>query len=271
MSPEAPAGGGSGAVAHRASGPLLSIEGLKSGYGHVPVLHGIDLHVDAGEVVTLVGANGSGKSTLLKTVVGLVKARSGSVRFDGRDITRTSPEAAVRSGIALVPEGRMLFGPLTVDENLRLGAFSVKAGAEGTATDLEHVFHLFPVLRERLAQPAATLSGGEQQMLAVGRALMSRPRLLLLDEPSLGLAPKVIAEIFGTLDRLRAEGLTVLLVEQDVKVALRHADRGYVMRTGRIALEGSSAALLADDHIRLIYLGAWDDAGPGGDSDDTGA
>jgi branched-chain amino acid transport system ATP-binding protein len=241
-------------------GPLLRIEALKSGYGHVPVLHGVDLHVDAGEIVTLVGANGSGKSTLLKTIVGLVQVRSGSVFFDGEDISRTTPERAVRGGIALVPEGRMLFGPLTVDENLRLGAFSRRDGAEPVAADLERVFELFPVLRERLAQPAATLSGGEQQMLAVGRALMSRPRLLLLDEPSLGLAPKVIAEIFGTLDRLRAGGLTVLLVEQDVKVALRHADRGYVMRTGGIALEGTSAALLADDHIRLIYLGAWDDA-----------
>jgi branched-chain amino acid transport system ATP-binding protein len=242
-----------------AGGPMLAVEGLKSGYGHVPVLHGIDLHVEAGEIVTLVGANGAGKSTLLKTIVGLVPSWSGSVRFDGADIAHTSPERAVRNGIALVPEGRMLFGPLTVEENLRLGAFSRRDG-DGIASDLERVFALFPVLQERLSQPAATLSGGEQQMLAVGRALMSRPRLLLLDEPSLGLAPKVIAEIFGTLDRLRAEGLTVLLVEQDVKVALRHADRGYVMRTGRIALEGTSAALLADDHIRLIYLGAWDDA-----------
>jgi branched-chain amino acid transport system ATP-binding protein len=243
-----------------AGAPLLRIEALKSGYGHVPVLQGIDLHVDAGEIVTLVGANGSGKTTLLKTIVGLVRSWNGSVLFDGDDISHTSPEQAVGRGIALVPEGRMLFGPLTVEENLKLGAFSRRDGAEAVASDLERVFELFPVLRERLSQPAATLSGGEQQMLAVGRALMSRPRLLLLDEPSLGLAPKVIAEIFGKLDRLRADGLTVLLVEQDVKVALRHADRGYVMRTGSIALEGTSAALLADDHIRLIYLGAWDDA-----------
>jgi branched-chain amino acid transport system ATP-binding protein len=240
--------------------PLLRLSGLRSGYGHVPVLHGVDLEVARGEVVTLVGANGAGKSTLLKTIVGLVHASAGEVRFSGADITRITPERAVRLGIALVPEGRMLFGPLTVEENLRLGAFSIKDGSAGYERDRSRVFELFPVLAERSTQTAATLSGGEQQMLAVGRALMSRPRLLLLDEPSLGLAPKVITEIFATLDRLRSEGLTVLLVEQDVKVALKHADRGYVMRTGEIALAGSSADLLANDHVRLIYLGAWDDA-----------
>jgi branched-chain amino acid transport system ATP-binding protein len=239
---------------------LLSITGLCSGYGRVPVLHGVELHVSRGEVVTLVGANGAGKSTLLKTLVGLVQATAGEVSFGDEEITRISPEKAVRKGIALVPEGRMLFGPLTVEENLRLGAFSIKDGAGGYERDRARVFELFPVLAERSSQTAATLSGGEQQMLAVGRALMSRPTLLLLDEPSLGLAPKVIAEIFATLDRLRADGLTVLLVEQDVKVALKHADRGYVMRTGQIALAGTSAELLANDHIRHIYLGAWDDA-----------
>jgi len=154
----------------------------------------------------------------------------------------------------------MLFGPLTVAENLRLGGFARRSTQGEHDADLERVFALFPVLRERLTQTASTLSGGEQQMLAIGRALMSRPTLLLLDEPSLGLAPKVIAEIFGTLDVLRREGLTVLLVEQDVKVALRHADRGYVMRTGRIVLSGTASELLADDHVRLIYLGAWSDA-----------
>jgi branched-chain amino acid transport system ATP-binding protein len=244
----------------KSDAPLLSITGLHSGYGHVPVLHGIDLHVARGEVVTLVGANGAGKSTLLKTIVGLVHASAGDVLFGGDDITRIAPERAVRRGIALVPEGRMLFGPLTVEENLRLGAFTVTDGPAGYERDRARVFDLFPVLAERAAQTAATLSGGEQQMLAVGRALMSRPTLLLLDEPSLGLAPRVIAEIFATLDRLRADGLTVLLVEQDVKVALKHADRGYVMRTGEIALSGTSQELLANDHIRHIYLGAWDDA-----------
>jgi len=242
--------------------PLLAVEELRSGYGHVSVLRGVDLTVSRGEVVTLVGANGAGKSTLLKTIVGLVRASAGQVRFAGADVTRVTPERAVRAGIALVPEGRMLFGPLTVEENLRLGGFSVRDGAAGYARDRQRVFDLFPVLSERASQTAATLSGGEQQMLAVGRALMSRPTLLLLDEPSLGLAPKVIAEIFATLDRLRADGLTVLLVEQDVRIALKHADRGYVMRTGAIALSGSAAELLADDHVRHIYLGAWDDAPP---------
>jgi branched-chain amino acid transport system ATP-binding protein len=239
-----------------AATPMLVVEGLHAGYGHVPVLRGVDLHVAAGEIVTLVGANGAGKSTLLKTIVGLVHASSGCVRYEGDDITRTVPERVVRSGLALVPEGRMLFGPLTVEENLKLGAFARRGAPD--PEDYERVFALFPVLRERLGQTASTLSGGEQQMLAIGRALMSRPRLLLLDEPSLGLAPKVIAEIFGTLDRLRTDGLTVLLVEQDVKIALRHADRGYVMRTGAIAHSGSAKELLADDHVRHIYLGAWD-------------
>ncbi len=251
MSPDATTAG---------SAPLLSVEGVFGGYGHVPVLRGVDLAVGRGEIVTLVGANGAGKSTLLKTIVGLVHASAGHVRFDGEDITRTPPERAVRKGIALVPEGRMLFGPLTVEENLKLGGFTVKDGVAGYERDRQRVFDLFPVLAERASQTAATLSGGEQQMLAVGRALMSRPTLLLLDEPSLGLAPKVIAEIFATLDRLRADGLTVLLVEQDVKVALKHADRGYVMRTGTVVLTGTSAELLADDQVRLIYLGAWDDA-----------
>jgi branched-chain amino acid transport system ATP-binding protein len=243
-----------------ASDVLLHVENLHAGYGRVPVLHGVDLEVRAGEVVTLVGANGAGKSTLLKAIMGLVGVTRGSTTFAGQDITRITPERAVGRGIALVPEGRMLFGPLSVAENLRLGAYTRngRAAASEYAEDLERVFTLFPMLRERISQTAATLSGGEQQMLAVGRALMSRPRLLLLDEPSLGLAPKVIAEIFGTLDALKAAGMTVLLVEQDVKVALKHADRGYVMRTGRVVLEGSASELLANDHVRLIYLGTWD-------------
>ncbi|HEX9094248.1 MAG TPA: ABC transporter ATP-binding protein [Coriobacteriia bacterium] len=223
-------------------------------------MHGVDLEVRRGEIVTLVGANGAGKSTLLKTVVGLLHASRGSITFDGADITRSTPERAVRGGVALVPEGRMLFAALTVEENLRLGAYPRRgrAAAAEYVEDVDRVCDLFPMLRERMRQTAATLSGGEQQMLAVARALMSRPTLLLLDEPSLGLAPKVIAEIFGTLDALRSAGLTVLLVEQDVRVALRHADRGYVMRTGRVAMSGTAAELLADDHVRLIYLGAWD-------------
>lgn len=240
---------------------LLSVEGLSAGYGRVPVLRDVSLHVRRGEIVTLVGANGAGKSTLLKAVMGLVRPSAGRVVFDGRDVTRTTPERLVRGGLALVPEGRKLFWPMSVEDNLRLGAH---ARGRGEYTEsLARVLMLFPALADRLGQVAATLSGGEQQMLAVARALMSRPSMLLLDEPSLGLAPKVIAEIFGTLDALRREGMTVLLVEQDVKLALQHADRGLVMRTGSIVMEGPSSVLLADDHIRHIYLGAWDAAGTG--------
>jgi branched-chain amino acid transport system ATP-binding protein len=239
------------------SKPLLQVEGFCAGYGHVPVLRDVTMHVDEGEMVTLVGANGSGKSTLLKAIMGTVHPSAGVLRLAGEDVTRVPPEHMVRRGAALVPEGRMLFGPLTVEDNLRLGAHARGRGEyEGS---LERVVQLFPVLEERMRQTAATLSGGEQQMLAIARGLMSRPKILLLDEPSLGLAPRVIAEIFTTLDTLRAGGLTVLLVEQDVKVALRHADRGYVMRTGRIVMEGAASELLANDHIRHIYLGAWED------------
>jgi branched-chain amino acid transport system ATP-binding protein len=241
---------------------LVEVDGLSAGYGHVPVLSDVTLHVDAGEIVTLVGANGSGKSTLLRAIMGVIRPSGGVVRFDGQDVTRVPPEHMVRRGVALVPEGRMLFGPLSVEDNLRLGAHA--RGRAQYAESLERVVRLFPMLADRLRQSAATLSGGEQQMLAIARGLMSRPEVLLLDEPSLGLAPKVIAEIFSTLDTLRADGLTVLLVEQDVKVALRHADRGYVMRTGRIVMEDTAAELLANEHIRHIYLGAWDaDATPG--------
>ncbi|MBW6468100.1 MAG: ABC transporter ATP-binding protein [Anaerosomatales bacterium] len=234
---------------------VLSVEGLHAGYGRVAVLRGIDMRVAEGELVTLIGANGAGKSTLLKALVGLVPPSGGTIRFLGNDITRLRPERAVRAGLALVPEGRMLFGPMSVEENLELGGH-VRDRAD-TAESLERVFDLFPVLEERRLQTAATLSGGEQQMLAVARALMARPRLLLLDEPSLGLAPKVIKEIFAALEKLKAEGLTILLVEQDARLALKHADRGYVMRTGSIALAGAAADLLADDDVRLIYLGAW--------------
>lgn len=234
---------------------VLRVEDLRAGYGHVEVLRGVSLHVDRGELVTVIGANGAGKSTLLKSIVGMVSPWSGRVAFDGNDISRMTPEKAVRAGVALVPEGRLLFGAMSVEENLELGAY-VKRGGE-SAQAMARVCELFPVLAERRSQSAATLSGGEQQMLAVGRALMSTPRVLLLDEPSLGLAPRVIAEIFSALDVLRESGMTILLVEQDARLALKHADRGYVMRTGEVALEGSSAALLANDDVRLIYLGGW--------------
>ncbi len=238
---------------------LLSLSGVHAGYGRVEVVRDADLTVGEGEMVSLIGANGAGKSTLLKAIVGLVGVSRGTVDFAGESITGGRPERLVRRGLALVPEGRLLFGPLTVAENLELGAYSASRDRRRAVSEgLERVQRLFPVLGERAEQPAETLSGGEQQMLAVGRALMSRPRLLLLDEPSLGLAPKVIAEIFSALDALRAEGVTVLLVEQDAQLALKHSDRGYVMRTGSLVLEGSSEALLADESVRSIYLGSWD-------------
>jgi branched-chain amino acid transport system ATP-binding protein len=244
--------------------PLLDLSNVKAGYGHVEVLHGIDLSVKEGELVTVIGANGAGKSTLLKAIVGLVPIRSGGVVYHGSKLVNARPERLVKDGLALVPEGRMLFGPMTVRENLELGAYGVGRDRRSiTAEGLERVHSLFPVLGERAGQPAETLSGGEQQMLAVARALMSRPRLLLLDEPSLGLAPKVIAEIFAVLDELRAQGLTMLLVEQDAQLALKRADRGYVMRTGRVVLEGPAEELLADETVRTIYLGAWQGEGEG--------
>lgn len=239
------------------SEPLLAVSGLKAGYGHSAVLHGVDLEVRSGEVVSLIGSNGAGKSTLLKAIVGLVRPREGQVIYDGSDVTGTGPEKLVRSGIALVPEGRMLFGPLSVAENLELGAYAAPSRGTAITQGMQRVGKLFPILMERAAQPAATLSGGEQQMLAIGRALMSNPSLLLLDEPSLGLAPKVIGQIFQVLDELRAEGVTIVLVEQDAKLALKHSDRGYVMRTGAMALEGTADELLADESVRTIYLGAW--------------
>jgi branched-chain amino acid transport system ATP-binding protein len=243
--------------------PILEIEGVHAGYGRTEVLHGVDLTVGEGELVALIGANGAGKSTLLKTVVGMIVPKAGRVLLGGNDISGLRPERLVRRGVALVPEGRLLFGPMTVGENLELGSYSLPTRERASrALELrKRVDELFPVLAERSNQPAETLSGGEQQMLAVGRALMSAPRLLLLDEPSLGLAPKVIAEIFSALEVLRADGVTILLVEQDARLALKHADRGSVMRTGRVVLEGSSAALLADESVRTIYLGSWQTEG----------
>ncbi len=240
----------------------LKISALSAGYGHVEVLRDINLEVRAGELVTIIGSNGAGKSTLLKAIVGLLPLWKGSVWIEGSQVHAMTPEKAVRSGVALVPEGRMLFGTMSVDENLELGAYSVRGAAAGSA--LARAFELFPVLEERRSQTAATLSGGEQQMLAVARALMSSPRLLLLDEPSLGLAPKVIAEIFRALDVLRAGGITIVLVEQDARLALKHADRGYVMRTGEIALGGTAAELLSNDDVRQIYLGGWNDSNDAG-------
>jgi branched-chain amino acid transport system ATP-binding protein len=236
---------------------MLTATGLVSGYGRIEVLHGIDLSVREGEFVAVIGANGAGKSTLLKTIAGLLRPQGGTIAFEGQPIGGMRPELLVRKGISLVPEGRMLFGPMSVRQNLEIGAYTVSGGGKRAVIEerLGRVHELFPVLADRSDQAADTLSGGEQQMLAVARALMAAPRLLLLDEPSLGLAPKVIAEIFSALDSLRAEGMTVLLVEQDARLALKHADRGYVVKTGAVAMQGPSARLLADDSIRAIYLG----------------
>ncbi len=236
---------------------LLSVTDIHSGYGRTEVLRGVSLRVEQGELVTIIGSNGAGKSTLLKTIVGLIRPIAGEITLSGQAVTGSSPERLIRQGLALVPEGRMLFGPMTVRENLELGAYRTRSSrSAGLSASLNRVFELFPVLSQRTSQRADTLSGGEQQMLAVGRALMSDPSLLLLDEPSLGLAPKVIAEIFSALDALRANGMTILLVEQDARLALKRADRGYVMRTGHVVLEGAASDLLADENVRTIYLGS---------------
>jgi len=232
---------------------LLSVNGLKSGYGPIEALHGVDLVVAAGEIVTLIGANGAGKSTLLMTICGRPRARNGAIQFDRYDITQLPTFEIVRLGLAQVPEGRRIFPRLTVLENLQLGA--TIAAPEHFDADLERVFALFPILRERRLQRGGTLSGGEQQMLAIARALMSRPRLLLLDEPSLGLAPLVVKRIFEVIGEInRTQGVTILLVEQNAYHALRLAHRGYVMQNGRIVLSGTGAELLANRDVRTAYL-----------------
>ncbi|HTY67195.1 MAG TPA: ABC transporter ATP-binding protein [Alphaproteobacteria bacterium] len=232
---------------------LLSVSSLQAGYGPIEALHGVDLTVGAGEIVTLIGANGAGKSTLLMTICGRPRATNGAILFDRRDITRLPTFEIVRLGLAQVPEGRRIFPRLTVLENLQLGA--TIAAPEHFENDLERVFALFPILRDRRLQRGGTLSGGEQQMLAIARALMSRPRLLLLDEPSLGLAPLVVKRIFEVIGEInRTQGVTVLLVEQNAYHALRLAHRGYVMQNGRIVLSGTGAELLANRDVRSAYL-----------------
>jgi branched-chain amino acid transport system ATP-binding protein len=233
---------------------MLSIKNLSVRYGGIHALREISFDVPAGEIVTLIGANGAGKSTTLNAIVGLVKADGGSVSWNGREILNGKTKNIVESGVVLVPEGRRVFPNLNVDENLYLGAYSRKNKAEIEA-DLEHVFGLFPRLKERHKQKAGTLSGGEQQMLAVGRALMSRPKVLMMDEPSLGLAPIIVGMIFDIIRQINAEGVTVLLVEQNAKAALQVANTGYVMETGKICFSGSGKDLLADDRIRKAYLG----------------
>jgi branched-chain amino acid transport system ATP-binding protein len=233
---------------------LLQIQDVAVYYGGIQALKGVSLHLDVGELLAIVGANGAGKTTLLRTVSGVLRARSGSIRFDGHDVTRLPPHAIVGLGIAHSPEGRQLFGGLNVVENLRLGAVQ-RSDRAAVEHDFEYVFELFPILRERRQQRAGTLSGGEQQMLAIGRALMARPRLLLLDEPSLGLAPLLVERIFDVIARLKSERVTLLLVEQNARMALEVADRAYVMETGRIKLTGSAAELAANPDVERAYLG----------------
>jgi branched-chain amino acid transport system ATP-binding protein len=231
---------------------VLRLEGLRAGYGRIPVLHGIDLEVRAGELVALLGANGAGKTTLLRAISG-VHASSGSLTFENKEIHGLSAQRRVALGIVQVPEGRQVFGPLSVEDNLRLGAY--RRGRAKAAASLERVYSLFPVLAERRRDAAGTLSGGQQQMLALGRALMAEPRLLLLDEPSMGLAPRLVADIFACIRRLRAADTAILLVEQNAAAALAIADRGCVLETGRLALSGTGPELLANPAIRAAYLG----------------
>jgi branched-chain amino acid transport system ATP-binding protein len=233
---------------------MLFADGLVSGYGDVEVLHGVSLTVREGEVVALVGSNGAGKTTLLRTLVGLLGLRTGSIQFGGRDVSRFSAQDRVRGGIALVPEGRRLFSALSVEQNLQLGAY-LRRDQVAVKDDLARIYEHFPILRERRNQAAGSLSGGEQQMCTIGRALMSGPRLLLIDELSLGLSPVAVDGLLIALRALHTSGMTFLMVEQDVETALQFADRGYVVEAGEIVLEGPSAELLANPSLRSAYLG----------------
>ncbi len=236
---------------------MLRILNLEAGYGPLRVLKGLSLHVGAGEAVAVIGANGAGKTTLLKTIAGILKARAGEVLFDKQKIHGQPAERVVGRGCCLVPEGRHVFGTMTVRENLLLGAYCRRGSAPRSALDesLEQVYELFGILKERSDQLAGTLSGGQQQMLAIGRALMSRPRLLMMDEPSLGVAPLVVKDIYATITRLKQQGLTILLVEQNARAALAVADRGYVLETGQIVLQGTSRQLSDNREVQRAYLG----------------
>ena len=233
---------------------MLVLEDVRAGYGPIEVLRGISLSVEEGEIVTIIGANGAGKTTTLMTISGVIRPRSGRVMFGGREISRLPTHEIVRAGLVQSPEGRKIFPRLTVMENLEVGAF-LRDDPVGVRQDLDHVLSLFPILKERTRQPGGTLSGGEQQMLAVGRALMSRPKLLLLDEPSLGLAPLLVARIFEVIPQLNRQGMTVLLVEQNARMALKLAHRGYVMETGAITMSDRADKLLCDENVRNAYLG----------------
>ena len=229
---------------------MLEVDHLQSHYGRIPALAGVSLRVDAGELVALVGANGAGKTTLLRTLSGIQPSSGGTIRFDGQDLARLNARQRLCLGIVQVPEGRQVFGPLSVEDNLRLGAF-----ARGSQDVLPEVLEMFPALGQKRHELAGNLSGGQQQMLAIGRALMAQPRLLLLDEPSMGLAPRLVSEIFARIAALRGRGTTILLVDQNARAALTVADRGYVMETGRIELEGPAADLLHDPQVQQAYLG----------------
>ena len=233
---------------------LLEVKDLVVSYGGIEALKGISFSVEEGQIVTLIGANGAGKSTTLRAITGIVPIKSGSISFEGQDITGKDTQKIVERGIALSPEGRRVFANLTVLENLKIGAY-LRTDTAQIANDVEHVYSLFPRLKERSWQMAGTLSGGEQQMLAVGRALMTKPKLLMMDEPSLGLAPLVVKDIFGIIKRLSDEGITILLIEQNANAALHAAHYGYVMETGRITLEGSGAELLQSKSVQEAYLG----------------
>jgi branched-chain amino acid transport system ATP-binding protein len=232
---------------------MLEIRSISSRYGRIEALHGIDLDVKQGQLVALVGANGAGKTTLLRTISGVQPASAGSIHLFGRDITRLPPNERVRLGICQVPEGRHVFGPMSIEDNLRLGAYT--RARNNLHADLERMYELFPILREKRALPAGTLSGGQQQMLAMARALMGRPTLLLLDEPSMGLAPLLVEEIFRVVKRLKSEGITIFLVEQNAHAALSIADIGYVMETGHTVLTGTGQSLLNNEQVKQAYLG----------------
>jgi len=251
--------GGRGAHHERAivkgRGGVLTVRSLHTYYGNIHALKGVSLHVRSGEIVALIGANGAGKTTLVHSIAGLLKPRKGSILYKEEDITGLAPEAVVERGIALVPEGRQIFATLSVEANLEMGAFIHRNRRDQVLRDMDSLLERFPILRERRRQLAGTLSGGEQQMLAISRALMARPDFLLLDEPSMGLAPLVIREIFAIIRRLRDEGRTILLIEQNARAALQIADRGYVMETGKVVLQGEGRELLAHREVQRAYLG----------------
>ncbi len=231
---------------------MLKIKDLNINYGGINAVHDVSFEVEEGSIITLVGANGAGKSSILRSIAGVVTPKSGTIEFCGEDITGKSAEQVVKKGITLVPEGRRIFPDLTVLENIRIGAYLRKDNLED---DINWVYDLFPRLKERSWQMAGTLSGGEQQMLAVGRALMSRPKLMMMDEPSLGLAPLIVRDIFSIIKEINKNGVTILLIEQNANMALKTADRGYVLETGRVKIEGTGAELLANEEVKKAYLG----------------